>query len=122
MKILIVDDSKVNLMMVSKMLESLGNKVLTANNGYEAINVIEKNIMIDLVLLDWYMPIMSGLDFLKKNSVESIFDIPVVIMITDEDSKKISIGIKNGAIDYISKPFTSEMLEKKLNELFSYSA
>ncbi|MBT7608233.1 MAG: response regulator [Bacteriovoracaceae bacterium] len=122
MKILIVDDSKVNLIMISKMLESLGNKVLIANNGHDAFEVINNNPLIDLILLDLDMPVMDGLEFLKKNSVESIFDIPVIMMIPEKKLKNNNSGPINSSIDYISKPFTPLSLENKMKELFNCCA
>jgi CheY-like chemotaxis protein len=122
MKILIIDDSKVNLIMVSKMLEQLGNTVYRANDGNQAYEIISKNPQIDLIFLDWCMPVMSGSDFLTKNLEESLFTIPVIIMTTDQESLVINQAKKIGAIDYISKPFTTLRLEEKLIELFDYTA
>ena len=61
MNVLIVDDSKPILMMVSTILEELGHKPYTAINGEDAFKVISENPELELILLDWNMPVMNGL-------------------------------------------------------------
>jgi two-component system, chemotaxis family, chemotaxis protein CheY len=117
MKVLIVDDSKPILMMVSQMLEELGHEVITAFDGVNAYEVIAGNTGIDLVLLDWNMPNMNGLEFLKKNSLEKVFDIPIFMMTTEKSPEKIQQALENGVADYIMKPFTPDILENKIEML-----
>lgn len=117
MKILIVDDSKPILTMVSNMIEELEHEAIVAENGSAAYDAIEKNPNIDLILLDWNMPVMTGLEFLEKNQSESIFTIPVFMMTTENSPEKIQKALSTGAVDYIMKPFTADILENKIELL-----
>ncbi len=117
MKVLIVDDSKPILMMVTQMLNELGHEPLTAVDGENAYQVIEKNKGIELILLDWNMPVMTGLQFLEKNKSENIFEIPIFMMTTEKSPDKIQKALENGVADYIMKPFTPDILENKIEML-----
>ena len=117
MKILIVDDSKTILLMVSEMLKKLGHEPLTAIHGQDAFDVVSKNTDIDIILLDWNMPVMTGIEFLVKNKNEKIFDIPIMMMTTEKAPDKIKMALENGAVDYIMKPFTPDVLNSKIEML-----
>ena len=117
MKILIVDDSKHILMAVGEMLTNFGHEVVTAFDGQNAYDVINGNTGIELILLDWNMPNMNGLEFLQKNTTEQIFKIPIFMMTTEKSPGKIKLALENGAVDYIMKPFTPDILENKIEML-----
>lgn len=117
MKVLIVDDSKPILSMVSQMLESLGHQACTALNGQDAFDLLKVQSDVDLILLDWNMPVMTGLEFLEKNKAEAVFNIPIFMMTTEKSPEKIQKALENGASDYIMKPFTPEILESKIELL-----
>ena len=117
MNVLIVDDSKPILMMVSEILESLGHKPYTATDGAHAYKVIAENPEIELILLDWNMPVMNGLEFLQKNKTEQVFDIPIFMMTTEKSPEKIQTALENGVVDYIMKPFTPDIVENKIQML-----
>jgi two-component system, chemotaxis family, chemotaxis protein CheY len=117
MKVLIVDDSKPILMMVSQMLEELGHESISAIDGSDAYHVIAVNKGINLILLDWNMPVMNGLEFLQKNKSDSIFNIPIFMMTTETSPEKIQIALENGVVDYIMKPFTPDILQNKIEML-----
>ena len=117
MKVLIVDDSKPILMMVSEILKELGHQSVTAENGKIAFEILTGEEEIDLVLLDWNMPVMTGIEFLEKNKAESAFTTPVFMMTTEKSSEKIQRALENGASDYIMKPFTPDILQNKIEML-----
>lgn len=117
MNILIVDDSKHILMMVSEMLKTIGHNPITAFDGVNAYEVIKENSNIDLILLDWNMPNMNGLEFLIKNKTENIFSIPIFMMTTEKSPEKIQQALENGVVDYIMKPFTPDIIESKIEML-----
>lgn len=117
MKILIVDDSKPILMMVSLMLKELGHEAVTAENGELAYSVLDEQKDVDLILLDWNMPVMNGLEFLEKNFSEKIFKTPIFMMTTEKSPEKIQKALETGALDYIMKPFTPDILENKIEML-----
>ena len=117
MKVLIVDDSKPILSMVSEMLEKLGHTPCTALNGEIAFNMLTTETDIDLVLLDWNMPVMTGLELLEKNKAENAFNVPIFMMTTEKAPEKIQKALENGATDYIMKPFTPDILSSKIEML-----
>lgn len=114
MKVLVIDDSKPIFMMVSQMLKELGHEAIWAENGQDGVDKVAANSDLSLVLLDWNMPVMDGLEFLKKNEAESFCSAPIVMMTTENKPEKIQEALKTGASDYIMKPFTADILENKI--------
>jgi two-component system chemotaxis response regulator CheY len=88
-----------------------------AADGEEALQHLETHT-IDLVLLDWNMPNLSGIDFLKKvKAIAKFKDLPIV-MVTSESAKfNVIEALKNGAADYIKKPINMENFSEKLLKL-----
>lgn len=118
MKVLIVDDSNSVAMVVAGMLEESGHEALRAKDGQDAITVLnQKNV--DIILLDWNMPIMNGLEFLQFNLENKITKAPIVMMTTEDKPEKIIQALENGAVEYIMKPFTSDILISKINSVVS---
>lgn len=114
MKVIVVDDSKPIFLMVSQMLQEMGHEAVWAENGQDAVEKVAQHSDASLLLLDWNMPIMDGLEFLKKNMAESFVPCPIVMMTTENKPEKIKEALKNGASDYIMKPFTADILENKI--------
>lgn len=115
MKVLVVDDSKPITMMVSGYLGEAGHQALVAYNGQEAVDLLKGGEKVDLILLDWNMPVMGGLDFLKLNQSESFTSAPIVMMTTESKMEIISQSISLGAREYIMKPFTADILLEKIH-------
>lgn len=113
MKALIVDDSKTIRNIQKRMLAELGiTEVFEAQNGYEALNHYKAN-EIDLILLDWNMPMMNGITFLRciRTRTRKV----VVIMVTTEgEATRVLEAVQLGATDYVVKPFTKETLFEKI--------
>ena len=116
MKILAVDDSTTMRRIIKTQLESLGiSSILEAANGEEAIGVLQKNMPVDIILLDWNMPIMDGMTFLKKVRADGAYKNVKIIMCTSESEKlRVMEALKEGANSYIVKPFTPEAVREKL--------
>ncbi len=113
---LVVDDSKVIRMVAVKIFSELGFSTIEAGDGQEAINHC-RNGMPECVLLDWNMPIKSGLDFLKELRSMPGGEKPIVIFCTTEnDMEKIMEALQAGANEYIMKPFDSEIIQTKLRQ------
>jgi two-component system chemotaxis response regulator CheY len=114
---LIVDDSKVIRMVAKKILHELSFKTEEAEDGQVALDLCTKN-MPDAVLLDWNMPNMNGIDFLRKLRQLPGGDQPVVVFCTTEnDIEHIQEAITAGANEYIMKPFDSEILQAKFSQV-----
>ncbi len=110
---LIVDDSKVIRMVARKILEDLEFEVIEAADGNEALEACKKKLP-EAVLLDWNMPVMDGLEFLRELRILPGGDAPVVVFCTTEnDMEHIQRAIEAGANEYIMKPFDSEIIQAK---------
>ena len=116
MKILLVDDSLTMRRIQKTQLTNLGIKtIIEAENGDDALSKLGNNMPIDVILLDWNMPIMDGITFLQKIRADATYKAVKVIMCTSESEKeKVVEALKAGANNYIVKPFTPDSLKEKL--------
>ena len=111
---LVVDDSKVVRMVARKILEELGFDVTEAEDGQIALDKSMES-MPDVVLLDWNMPVMSGMDFLRALRETALAARPKVVFCTTENGMAhIRAAIEAGADEYVMKPFDRETLQSKL--------
>lgn len=114
---LVVDDSKVIRKVARRILEELQFTIEEAEDGEGALSMCDRN-MPDVVLLDWNMPVMNGLDFLKALRRRPGGDAPVVVFCTTEnDMSHIAAAINAGADEYIMKPFDREIIEAKFAQV-----
>lgn len=114
---LIVDDSKVIRMVARKILQELKFTTKEAEDGKIALDICIKE-MPDAILLDWNMPVMSGIDFLRELRKLPNGDRPIVVFCTTEnDLEHIQEAITSGANEYIMKPFDSEILQAKFAQV-----
>lgn len=114
---LIVDDSRVIRKVAAKIALSLGYVAIEAENGEEALTRC-KRAMPDLVLTDWNMPEMDGIEFVSKLRAIPTPKEPVVVFCTSNgEARDIHQGIAAGADDYIVKPFDEAELKAKLEKL-----
>lgn len=110
---LIVDDSKVIRMVARRILEDLEFDIVEAADGKEALEACQLD-MPDAILLDWNMPVMSGIDFLRTLRDRDDGQGPVVVFCTTEnDLAHIREAMEAGANEYIMKPFDKEIIESK---------
>lgn len=116
MRILSVDDSKTIRETVKSIVEVIGIEVLEAEDGSEALDVLDKyNGNFDLILLDWEMPNVNGYEFLQKVKKDKRYrSIPVIMLTSVSQKEKMIDAIRAGAKQYITKPFSSEMLLTKI--------
>jgi len=111
---LVVDDSKVIRKVARHILETLDFSVDEAEDGREALRRCEAH-MPDVVLLDWNMPVMGGIEFLRALRQSSFETQPKVVFCTTEnDAAHIRAAIDAGADEYVMKPFDRETLQSKL--------
>lgn len=114
---LIVDDSRVVRTVAGRIIKDLSFSVSEAAHGAEALELCRKE-MPDAILLDWNMPVINGLDFLRALRREDHGKDPVVVFCTNEnDAEHISEAIRAGANEYIMKPFDAEIVESKFAEV-----
>ena len=122
MRILIVDDSNSITMVVSQMLKEAGHEPLRAVDGKDAIDVLGKEENIDLILLDWNMPNMSGIEFLQYNAENKVAACPIIMMTTENKPDNIRKALELGVSEYIMKPFTQDILVSKINSVVGTAA
>jgi two-component system chemotaxis response regulator CheY len=114
---LIVDDSKVVRKLARKIVEPLGFEISEAEHGQDALDQCLKS-MPDLILLDWYMPVMSGLEFIRALRANPAGQNPKVVFCTTEnDYNKILEAISAGADEYVMKPFDEVIITEKLRQV-----
>jgi two-component system chemotaxis response regulator CheY len=115
MRALIVDDSKMVRMILAKLLRELDFEVLEAGDGQEAIERLYHGEHVDVMLVDWNMPIMDGYELLcavRANVLLS--DIKVMMVTTESSIEQVQKALSAGANEYLMKPFTKEQLHEKL--------
>ena len=111
---MVVDDSRVIRKLASKMLGDLGMMTFEAENGAVAYEMCSAS-MPDVILLDWNMPVLDGMEFLKKLRSTNFARQPKVLFCTTESEfSKIAQALTEGADEYIMKPFDEDILASKL--------
>jgi two-component system chemotaxis response regulator CheY len=116
MKIMLVDDSTTIRRILKGLLAPLGvTNIVEAANGALALKLLPDNPDVDYILLDWNMPEMDGMTFLKQVRANEMYKAIKIVMCTSEaDKAKVIDAIKAGANNYIVKPFTPEIIKEKL--------
>ena len=116
-RMLVVDDNRVNRLLLTHALEQNGHLVSTAENGRIGLEKL-KSQPFDVLLLDIDMPVMNGLDFLKRLRAEYGPEKPPVVFCTTEtEMSAIELAIMNGAQEYIMKPFDKDILVGKFEQV-----
>ncbi len=104
-RILVVDDEEHILELLEYNLEQEGYQALKADTGEKALDILKKE-EVDLVILDWMLPGMNGIDVLKKiRSSENHSQLPVILLTAKGDEISKVLGLEIGADDYLTKPF-----------------
>jgi two-component system chemotaxis response regulator CheY len=112
---LVVDDSKTIRTILSRTLTQLGYEVRQAENGREALEVLDAEKAVTLVLTDWNMPGMNGLEVVKQIRKKPELASLVIVMVTTEtEMDHMAAALEAGANEYVMKPFTKEILVEKL--------
>lgn len=118
--ILVVDDSFPMRAVIKKVIKASGfdiGELLEAANGQEALDVLNRH-WLDLVLTDYNMPDMNGLELIKEmKRIDTMKDIPVVMVTTEGSDQRIQTFIQQGVAAYIRKPFTPEQIKSQLNRI-----
>lgn len=115
-KVLIVDDSMVFRKSMKAMLENLFFQVLTVAHGEEALGMISSHPDISLILTDYNMPVMDGLELTKEiRKLHNKNDMSIIALSSNEDEQVTAMFLKSGANDYIKKPFSKEEFSCRVN-------
>ena len=116
---LVIDDSRAIRMILGRMLNRFGYEVCSAANGREALNMIgDQSLDLSVILVDWYMPEMNGLEFVKAiRSDPRLGDVPLLMVFTDSEIDQIHPALAAGADEYVLKPFTDRAIAEKLRLL-----
>lgn len=116
MKALIIDDAITVRMMTKAFLKELGfDDIHIAENGLEALEKLNESDDFALILVDWNMPLMNGLDFIKIVRQEPNYsDLKIMMMTTENSMDKIIEAMDAGINEYMMKPFSKEVLADKL--------
>lgn len=116
MKILLVDDSNTMRRIQANTLKTIGYEdVIQAADGQEAVDQLKSNPDVTLVLMDWNMPNMTGIEALRVIKNDDAMKATPVIMVTSESEKsRIVEAIQTGASNYVVKPFDADTLAEKI--------
>jgi len=112
---LVVDDSRAMRVLMTRMLKEIGFDVQEAGDGREALTRLREMGEVDIVLVDWNMPEMDGLEFLRAVRADRGWDDIRVMMVTTEcGMDEVMSALQEGADDYVMKPFDKEIIREKL--------
>ncbi len=119
MKILVVDDFSTMRRIVKNILKQLGySNIEEAEDGNTALTRLKLD-MYGLVISDWNMPNMTGIELLKNmRSDSALKDIPVLMVTAEAKQENVIAAIQSGVNNYIVKPFTAEVLKEKIDKIF----
>jgi len=116
MQALIVDDSHTTRRLISDIMRSLNFDVFEACDGRVALERLAEISKADVVLVDWNMPVMNGLEFVKAVRANLLYvDIPLLMVTTETEMEQITLAYTAGVNEYLMKPFDADMVRSKLS-------
>ncbi len=118
LSVIVVDDNKATLRLTQINLKSMGFEIIfTAKDGKEGFDLISSE-KVDLIIADWDMPVMDGMEMLKKIKADKeLKDIPFIMQTSQRSQNHIMTALKNGVNGYIVKPYESKVLKEKIDEI-----
>ncbi|MEY2988272.1 MAG: hypothetical protein RJB13_1793 [Pseudomonadota bacterium] len=121
MKILIVDDFPTMRKIIRQVLSQIGSRdVIEASDGRVALSVLKENPDVKFIISDWNMPNMTGVELLRAiRSNPAHSQVPFLMVTAEADKENIVEAVKNGANNYIVKPFNAATLREKIEKVFS---
>jgi two-component system chemotaxis response regulator CheY len=118
MRVMVVDDSRQIRNHVSRTLQEFGHSASVAEDGQVCLDLLAQSL-VEVVLLDWNMPVLDGLETLKAIKGNPAYESVKVLMMTTENKQdKIDLALSCGADEYMMKPLTKDVLQEKLDSLF----
>ena len=120
LKALVIDDSRAMRTIIGQILKSIGYEVLDAGNGREGLERVQEHGAPHLILVDWNMPVMNGLEFVRALRTHREYDQVRVMMVTTEtEMTRMAEALQQGANEYVMKPFTKDVILQKLEQMES---
>jgi two-component system chemotaxis response regulator CheY len=114
-KAIVIDDSRATRLILKRTLTAQGFEVIEAGDGRQGVEELEKSGPVDLALVDWNMPVMTGYEFIVEIRSRANFSSMSIMMVTTEtETSQVQLALDAGANEYIMKPFTEEVLREKL--------
>ena len=118
MRALVIDDSRTMRRIVSAALRPLGFETVQAEDGRQALDVLETGVPVDLACVDWNMPVMSGYEFVVAARANPAWrDVTLMMVTTESEHGQIVKALAAGAHEYLIKPFTPDAIKDKLQLL-----
>ena len=118
MRVLVVDDSRAIRRIIVEIMKQLDFEVSEAGNGIEALQCLEELGAPDLVLVDWNMPEMNGLDFIKAVRANPEYsNLPLMMVTTETEMERMELAFMAGVNEYVMKPFDKVTIIDKLQLL-----
>jgi len=119
MKILIVDDFATMRRIMKNILKQIGfSNIIEADDGTTALDELKKT-SVDLIISDWNMPKMTGLDLLKEvRSTDGLKEVPFLMVTAEAQKQNVIDAVQAGVTNYVVKPFTAEAISEKLEKIF----
>ena len=115
MQALVIDDDPAILLMMTSILHGLGYQVTTAVDGQQGLQHLSESSPPDVVLVDWNMPVMNGLEFVKSVRSQTQFNqLPIIMVTTELEMSQVALSADAGISEYIMKPFSPIMIIEKL--------
>ena len=112
---LVVDDSRAMRAILTRLLSGLGFDVAQAGHGEEALSELDAGTKPDVILVDWNMPVMDGLTFIRAvRERHDMRDVSLMMVTTESEQAQIVRALAAGAHEYVIKPFTDEAIAEKL--------
>lgn len=123
LRFLVVDDSSTMRRIIINTLSRLDyNNILEAENGIQGWELLNQHTDINMLITDWNMPEMNGLELVKKVRSDSRFnDLPIIMVTTEGGKAEVITALKAGVNNYIVKPFTPQVLKDKLSAVLGIS-
>jgi two-component system chemotaxis response regulator CheY len=116
MRVLVIDDSRAVRAFIRPILLEMNLEVIEAGNGREGLDRLQEFPDTALVLVDWNMPVMDGLEFIQAVRADRANDALRIVMVTTEtESEQMNRAMAAGANEYVMKPFTRDVLVAKLS-------
>lgn len=118
-----IDDSRAVRMVVGNILRDQGFQVWEAGHGQQGLEQLDAHPDVSLVLVDWNMPVMDGLEFIRAvRRLPAWSALRIVMVSTESESEQVQRAMDAGANEYVMKPFTAEVLVAKLSLLGAFDS